>query len=105
MDKIGPICRSVEDCAVVFDAIIGPDKVDPSLISAAYNYTPTIDITKLRIGYLKEDFANDTPMLAQDMAGLDALRKMGVQLHEISLPKAPIEAMALILHAGSGSGI
>jgi len=56
MDKLGPICRSVEDCALVLSAIYGPDGKDRSVRDAAFNWDPTLDWRKLRIGYLKADF-------------------------------------------------
>jgi Asp-tRNA(Asn)/Glu-tRNA(Gln) amidotransferase A subunit family amidase len=56
MDKLGPICRSVEDCAVVLDAIYGPDGQDRSVKPAAFNWDATLDWRKLRVGYLKADF-------------------------------------------------
>ena len=56
MDKLGPICRSVEDCALVLDAIYGPDGRDRTVHSAAFNWDANFDWKKLRVGYLKADF-------------------------------------------------
>jgi Asp-tRNA(Asn)/Glu-tRNA(Gln) amidotransferase A subunit family amidase len=56
MDKLGPICRSVEDCAIVLDAIYGPDGKDRSVKKAAYNWDAESDWKKLRVGYLKSEF-------------------------------------------------
>ena len=56
MDKLGPICRSVEDTALVLDAIYGPDGQDRAVKSAAFNWNAQLDWKKLRIGYLKDDF-------------------------------------------------
>ena len=61
MDKIGPITRSVEDAALVLEAIYGPDGHDPSVQPAAFNVDFTIDVRKLRVGYLKSAF--DAPVL------------------------------------------
>lgn len=99
MDKIGPICRNVEDLAIVFDAIRGPDGIDEPVYDAPFNYTPKVDLKKLRIGYLKKDIAEDTPTVKFDEQTLDQFRKMGVTLHEIELPKLPIPAMAIVLSA------
>ncbi len=60
MDKIGPIARSVEDAAIVLDAIYGPDGHDPSVQPAAFNPDFTIDVRKLRVGYLKSAFDKPT---------------------------------------------
>jgi Asp-tRNA(Asn)/Glu-tRNA(Gln) amidotransferase A subunit family amidase len=56
MDKLGPICRTVEDCALILSAIYGPDDKDPSVQPAAFNWDANLDWRKLRVGYLKADF-------------------------------------------------
>jgi len=56
MDKLGPICRSVEDCALVLEAIYGPDGQDRTVHDAAFNWDAELDWRKLRVGYLKNDF-------------------------------------------------
>jgi Asp-tRNA(Asn)/Glu-tRNA(Gln) amidotransferase A subunit family amidase len=56
MDKLGPICRTVEDCALVLDAIYGPDGHDCSVYPAAFNWDANLNWRKLRIGYLKSEF-------------------------------------------------
>ncbi|PYU13069.1 MAG: amidase [Acidobacteria bacterium] len=56
MDKLGPICRSVEDCALVLGAIYGPDGHDRTVHAAAFNWNANLDWRKLRVGYLKTDF-------------------------------------------------
>jgi Asp-tRNA(Asn)/Glu-tRNA(Gln) amidotransferase A subunit family amidase len=60
MDKIGPISRSVEDCALVLHAIAGPDNDDLSALGGPFNADLTIDVRKLRVGYIKSAF--DTPV-------------------------------------------
>ncbi len=52
LDKIGPMCRSVEDCALVFDAIRGPDGYDPTVIDAPFDWPQRADFSKLRIGFV-----------------------------------------------------
>jgi Asp-tRNA(Asn)/Glu-tRNA(Gln) amidotransferase A subunit family amidase len=61
MDKLGPICRAVEDCALVLEAIYGPDGADPSVKNAAFHWDATIDWRKLRVGCLKADFDPKPP--------------------------------------------
>jgi Asp-tRNA(Asn)/Glu-tRNA(Gln) amidotransferase A subunit family amidase len=56
MDKLGPICRAVEDCALVLDAIYGPDGHDRTVRAVAFNWNAQMDWRDLRIGYLKSDF-------------------------------------------------
>lgn len=56
MDKIGPMCRSVEDCALVFNAIYGPDGRDDTVVDAPFIWNPEVPLAKLRIGYVKTEF-------------------------------------------------
>ena len=56
MDKLGPICRTVEDCAIVLDAIYGQDGLDRSVHPAAFNWDANLDWKRLRVGYLKAAF-------------------------------------------------
>lgn len=97
MDKIGPICRTVEDCALVLDAIRGSDGLDPSVIDANFAYDATVDWQNLRIGYLKSAFDSDYQNAATDAATLDKLRELGAQLVEFELPQYPLGAMVLTL--------
>jgi Asp-tRNA(Asn)/Glu-tRNA(Gln) amidotransferase A subunit family amidase len=96
MDKLGPICRTVEDCALVFDTIQGPDGIDPTLYDLPFNYKAKADLSKLRIGYLKTSFErarNNT----NEMAALEKLKSLGAKLVPIELPKYPTEIDALVL--------
>lgn len=61
MDKLGPICRAVEDTAIVLSAIHGPDGHDRTVHNAAFNWDANLDWRKLRVGYLKSDFEIQTP--------------------------------------------
>ena len=56
MDKIGPMCRSIEDCALVFNAIYGPDGRDETVVDAPFTYSPDVPLSKLRIAYLRAEF-------------------------------------------------
>src|SRR5437899_8155618 len=56
MERAGPICRTVEDCALVLDAIYGPDGHDRAVHGAAFHWDANLDWRKLRVGYLKRDF-------------------------------------------------
>jgi len=55
-DKLGPICRSAEDCALVFDAIQGPDGVDYAVKAYPFNWNATTKLSQLKIAYFKDDF-------------------------------------------------
>lgn len=77
MDKAGPMCRTIEDCALVFNEIHGASENDPASITAPFHFDPDADITQYRIGYdadAPEEF-------------LDQLRDMGIQLEE--MPEIP----------------
>jgi Asp-tRNA(Asn)/Glu-tRNA(Gln) amidotransferase A subunit family amidase len=133
MDKLGPICRSVEDCAIVLNSIYGPDGQDLATREAAFNWNADLDWKSLRIGYIKSDFdspkppklaepaADETPEqkkqrearnarriadqkereydLRFDLATLEKLRQMGVQLTPVELSDLPYGAMAPLLDA------
>ena len=133
MDKLGPICRAVEDCAAVLEAIYGPDGEDLSVRNAAFNWNAELDWKTLRVGYLKKSFEPDQPPPAPtipadesaeqkherekrermeaaarerrqydrkyDLAALNKLRSMGVNLIPLDLPDLPFEAMVPLLTA------
>jgi Asp-tRNA(Asn)/Glu-tRNA(Gln) amidotransferase A subunit family amidase len=105
LDKIGPMCRSVEDCALVLAAIQGPDDRDLSVQDVPFNWDAKLDIRKLRVGYLKAAFTNtkQTPQTdANDAAALDKLRSLGVTLREIALPAHADLSIGLVIW-GEGS--
>ena len=106
MDKLGPICRSAEDCALVLAAIYGPDGQDRSAINAAFNYDASVKPSSLRVGYTKSSFESEFPVLPDtataaartqranqlvarrfDTAVLDTLRSLGVTLVPMELPQ------------------
>ncbi len=98
MDKIGPICRSVIDCAIVFDAIRGSDGYDKTVIDAAFNYDSKVDIKKLKVGYLKSLFESKYGGRANDSIALNTIRSLGITLEPITLPSdLPINALSIIL--------
>jgi Asp-tRNA(Asn)/Glu-tRNA(Gln) amidotransferase A subunit family amidase len=125
MDKLGPMCRSVEDCALVLDAIYGPDGKDRTVHDVPFNWDANLDIRKLRIGYLKASFeelpkAEEKPETATpeeekkqaeerarrmeqrklDDASLKVLQdKLGLKLTEAKLPDLPWASMLSILTA------
>jgi Asp-tRNA(Asn)/Glu-tRNA(Gln) amidotransferase A subunit family amidase len=102
MDKIGPICRSVEDCALVFQAIHGPDGKDVTVIDQPFVWKPDVNHTNLRdlrIGYVKRGFATEHENKPYDDATLETLRSLGATLIPIELPDYPHEALMMILYA------
>ena len=122
-DKLGPICRAVEDCALVLEAIQGPDGEDRSVQPAAFNWNSQDDWRKYRVGFLESEFKFDRAALEERIksfrgmsdeqkqqfiasaeydqkfndAALERLRKMGVQMTPVEFPKLPYQPMVTIL--------
>ncbi len=104
MDKVGPICRTAEDCALVLRAIAGPDGKDPSVAGIPFSYTPAIDLKRLRIGYVKSEFDSVKEDKANSDAVLATLRSLGANLIPIELPsRYPVQDLAIILSAEAGA--
>jgi len=98
MDKIGPIARTVEDCALVFNAIHGPDELDATVYDAPFNYDARLDVRKLRVGFLQKDFESETgERKDNDIAALAKMRALGVTLTPIELPKFPLNNIRFVL--------
>ncbi|MFI5245902.1 MAG: amidase [Gemmatimonadales bacterium] len=105
MDKIGPMARSVEDAALVFNALHGPDGHDRSCRAAPFSWDATAPLSKIRVGFVKSAFDSTErhPLKAFDDAALDVLRKLGMPLVPVELPDAPYNAMRIILEAEAGA--
>jgi Asp-tRNA(Asn)/Glu-tRNA(Gln) amidotransferase A subunit family amidase len=101
MDKVGPICRGVEDCAAALNGIYGPDERDLTVGSVPFNWDPARGLDKMRIGYLKTEFdqQQDAERKALYQQALDALKAAGAQLGPIELPKFSTGALRIILVA------
>jgi Asp-tRNA(Asn)/Glu-tRNA(Gln) amidotransferase A subunit family amidase len=99
MDKIGPICKTAEDLAIVFNAIIDEDGVDQTLYDVPFNYSPHINLKELKIGYLKKDFDKEYDFHKNDSITLAALKKLGVNFIPVELPEFPINDLSFILSA------
>ncbi len=118
MDKIGPICRSVEDCALVFSAIYGPDGYDLNVVDRPFEWNPCPAVSDLRIGYVRSAFADSQPVesepalqalreleskalktVSNDQQVLDVLNTAGITLIPIDLPDFDLEPMFMILVA------
>lgn len=105
MDKLGPICRTVEDCALVLEAIYGPDGRDPTVADVPFVWDASVPLSNLRIGFVKSAF-EDTEARTHpfDTPSPDVLRRLGADLIPIELPSdLPISAMRIILTAEAGA--
>lgn len=107
MDKLGPMCRSVEDCALVLDAIHGADGQDLSVRDAPFFWDATMKPSRLRVGYFKAAFDDADerrhPTRKFDDAAIEALRSLGIALVPVELPDMPYNAMRVILTAEAGA--
>ncbi len=100
MDKLGPICRSSIDCAIVFDAIIGGDIKDNSVLDTGFEYDDISNLSHLKIGYLANLFAEDYSAKENDQKILQQLKELGANLIEVKLPEEfPVGALRIILSA------
>jgi Asp-tRNA(Asn)/Glu-tRNA(Gln) amidotransferase A subunit family amidase len=110
MDKLGPICRAVEDCALVLAAINGSDGEDRMARDVPFNWDATLDIRSLRVGYLKSEFEGDGRGIGENQeteaqrlerqkierAALDVIHGMGMKITPVELPRVPWRAMLTI---------
>ncbi|MFM8535616.1 MAG: amidase [Acidimicrobiia bacterium] len=118
MDKIGPMCRSVEDCVLVLNAIYGSDGKDDTCTDAPFEWNPDRPLASMRIGYIQREFEGGggfgggggaTPTEAQRAAAdtrrtmyataLDVFRKLGAKLEPMSMPEFPTGAIGFVLSA------
>lgn len=86
LDKVGPICRSAEDAAVVFNYIHGTDGLDQSAVNKPFNYQPKTDVKKMRVAYAKNYYERITDTSRSEWKVLEAYKKMGVELVPIHFP-------------------
>lgn len=102
LDKVGPICRSAEDAAIVFNYIRGTDGKDKSAENKPFNYKPNTDIKKLRIGYAKNYFDRITDTSRTEWKVLETYRAMGVELIPVDFPDStvyPFNIMDVVISA------
>jgi Asp-tRNA(Asn)/Glu-tRNA(Gln) amidotransferase A subunit family amidase len=98
MDKVGPICREVEDCALVLAAIAGADSRDPSCVDRTFSYSPRKDLKGVKVGYYVEG-KNDS---LGHHAVAESLRKAGATLAPVSFAPVP-DGVTNVLDAEYGS--
>lgn len=113
MDKIGPMCRSVEDCVLVLNAIYGSDGHDDTVTDAPFDWMPDRPLGSLRIGYLQKELEaapnNPKPTEAQRTTAaarramyadaLEVFRKAGAKLEPIAMPDFPTGSISFVLSA------
>lgn len=106
LDRLGPMCRTAEDCAVVFHALARPDENDLSVMDLPFNWDALADVRRLRVGYLAAAFDEtnrDDEWRANEQRTLAELKTMGVTLEPFELPTLPTNAIGGILGTESGA--
>ncbi len=105
MDKVGPMARSAEDCAIVYSIITGKDAKDPTTTDYPDGFEPQKDIKSLKVAYLKNDIEKDTSLSKENLSkAIATFERMGLDLHEVALPEdIPYESFDIILRAEAGA--
>ena len=101
-DRLGPICRYAEDCAIVMQALAKPDGRDMSVSDIPFNWNAQLDVKKLRVGIVKESFDELTTDLVKRNAAqvLDTLKSIGVsKLTPIAVPDFTTNVSAINVEA------
>jgi Asp-tRNA(Asn)/Glu-tRNA(Gln) amidotransferase A subunit family amidase len=98
MDKLGPMTRSVEGAAIIFETIRGTDDKDRTVVNVPFSYPSTNRLKNLRVGYVASAFA-DSIVSKNDKASLDVLRSLGFELIPIELPEFPTRSLSFVLQA------
>jgi Asp-tRNA(Asn)/Glu-tRNA(Gln) amidotransferase A subunit family amidase len=98
MDKIGPIARSVEDLALIFKYLVGPDGKDQTVFDLPFTYNSREDLKKIRIGYLKEAFDRVRNNREKYLAVIETLKGLGLEPVEIKLPRLNSDLISFILN-------
>ncbi|MFC1556216.1 amidase [candidate division KSB1 bacterium] len=104
MDKVGPMCRSAEDCAIVLNSIYGPDGYDMSVTDREFNWDPNLDIRRLNVVYVEpvtgeSRRGNSEASIKLFNDSLDVIRSLGVDLKKFSMPESVSgKNLGFILH-------
>jgi Asp-tRNA(Asn)/Glu-tRNA(Gln) amidotransferase A subunit family amidase len=105
LDKVGPICRSAGDAAIVYNYINGTDGKDAGSVDHAFNYNPKADVKKLRIAYA-ENYFRRLPQQALEWTVLETYRSLGVDLKPVQFPDSaiyPFNIISIVLNAESAA--
>lgn len=108
LDKIGPMCRSAEDCGIVLDAIAGKDSKDPSSAAKSFYYAPQYSrkFSDLKIGFAPADMEWAPPATRPVFqATLQVFRDIGLQMVESKLPDLPYGPLIWLIISTEGSSV
>ncbi|HKL91325.1 MAG TPA: amidase [Allomuricauda sp.] len=105
MDKVGPLGRNAEDCAIVFEAIQGKDENDLTTIELPFGVNWKKNIKSLRVAYLKEDIEKDTTESGDNLRNaLKSLKELGIEPTAVEMPEdVPYRGFDIILRAEAGA--
>lgn len=105
LDKAGPICRSAEDCAIVFAAMKGTDGEDPSALNYAFNYQPKGDVKKFRVAYA-ENYFRRLNKDALEWKALEDFKSLGISITPVTFPDSAVyrfDIMNIVISAESAA--
>lgn len=108
LDKIGPMCRSAEDCGLVLQTIAGSDSNDPGSAGKSFYYTPQYarKLTELKVGFAAADLDGTAPEARSVFeAAMKAIGATGVQMVDAKLPDFPYGALVSTVVSVEGSSI
>jgi Asp-tRNA(Asn)/Glu-tRNA(Gln) amidotransferase A subunit family amidase len=115
LDKVGPMARTVEDCALVLNAVYGPDGRDDTVSDVAFSWSPLASLDGVRLGYIKNEFEQAPDNASADdrakwqsrravlESTLDVFRSAGATLVPVALPDLPAQSLYSILNAEAGA--
>ena len=109
LDKIGPMCRSAQDCGFVLDAIAGGDHADPGSAGKSFYYAPQYarDLKEVRVGFSPADVdvLVDPSARAGFKEALNIVKNLGMKVQETALPDFPYQALTSIIIACEAASI
>lgn len=98
LDKLGPMTRSVEDAMLVLHAITGPDAGDPSSVPSKLDFDASGQVAGLKVGYIPQ-WMKENPATDVDRAAMETMKKLKMELKEVTLPDWPYSSLMPILFA------
>src|SRR5207247_190913 len=96
LDKLGPMTRTVEDAMLVLHAITGPDAGDASSVTSRLDFDATAAVAGLKVGYIAQ-WMKESPATDVDRGALETIKKLKMELKEVTLPDWPYSSLMPIL--------
>ncbi len=119
LDKVGPLCRSAEDCAIVFNTISGPDGKDNTVYDVPFNWDGSIDLARLRIGYWPNIVEQEDPVeedhevtgrrleLSRHYEGeaVKIFRSLGAEVVPFEMPEMQADLFGILFNVESAAAL